>query len=416
MRAATWAFLLAVLAAASSALGQQWSFARIAQSGSLMPGTSTPFQAFELPSIDGNVVAFAGFSAFSSSLQQGVYTGSGGPLSVVADRHTLSPNGINFVGFAQGFAVVPSIQGNTVAFHAGDGIEGGVFMRTSTGFVPIATSIMPMPGGGGPFWTIRSPSLDNGLVAVVGYNQSLSQRGVYAWHNGVLNVVANRSTPIPGGGGTFTDFTDCFLHGGQIAFTAHGAGGYQGIFRAEANGTITRLYDTTMPMPGQPGNFELISRPIIQNGSVVFRGANSIAGYGIFTDLSGTLEVVANQSTMVPGSPGSVFGSFGYPAFDQGVIAFTASAVGGNTGVYSTHLGALGKVLAGGDLFDGRIVRYAIMGPQGLSGDSIALHVEFTNNSYGIYRATIPAPGAGVFLGLLTGAARRRRASHQLAQ
>ncbi|MFM9994270.1 MAG: hypothetical protein ACKVU4_00555 [Phycisphaerales bacterium] len=399
---------LAAAACAASAEAQPWSYTRIADSNTLIPGTSSTFDTFNLPSIRGNVVGFAGF--LDGLSEAGVYTGSGGALTVVADRHTPGPGGPNFIGFFQATGVWPSIDVGLVAFHAGNGVHGGIMLNSGGAITPVGTTGITVPNGtGGSFQTTSSPSLQNGRVAFAGGESGSGQRGVYSWQSGALSIIADKTTPIPGGPGTFTNFFEAALDGGQVMFQGSGAGGYNGLFLADKSGGITRLYDTNTPIPGATGSFSGLSQSAFSDGRVVFYGQGSMEG--IYSDVSGQLEVIANHNTLVPGFPGLTFSGFGNSAIDGGVVAFTGLAPGGFLGVFSTHGGSLGKVLANGDMLDGRIVEDAFIGGQTLDGASIAISVVFTNGSRGIYMATIPAPGP-LALGIgaaLAFAIRRRR-------
>ncbi len=352
-----------------------------------------------------------GFAGFNASLSEaGVYLGSGGALSVVADRHTLSPGGTNFVGFAQGSAVSPSIAAGQVAFTAGDGIEGGIFLKTQTAIIPVGTTLIPVPNGGGNFSVTGTPSLQNGRVAFYGGESGLAQSGIYSWQSGALSIIADKSTPIPSGSGTFTSFANASLDAGLVAFKGSGDGGQQGIYLADAGGALQRLYDRTTVVPGgNGGTFDVLASVSLDQGRVAFYG-NGAAQEGIYSDVSGSLTAIADHSTPVPGHPGHTFVAFGFAAIDEGVVALTGFFAGANSGVFSTHGGTLGKVLGWGDTLDGKVVLDTGIGTQSLDGDSIALWVAFTDGSQGIYMATIPAPGALALLGVAgLFAARRRR-------
>ncbi len=397
------------LGTAPHAAAQAWSFARIADTNTTVPASSSLFATFGIPSIGDGVVGFAGFNVSLS--EAGVYLGSGGALSVVADRHTLSPGGTNFVGFAQGSAVSPSIAAGQVAFTAGDGIEGGIFLKTQAAIIPVATTLIPVPNGGGNFSVTGTPSLQNGRVAFYGGESGLAQSGIYSWHGGSVSIIADHATPIPAGSGTFTSFADASLDAGLVAFKGSGDGGQQGIYLADGGGTIQRLYDRGTVVPGGPGGtFDVLARVALSQGSVVFYG-NGAAQEGIYSDVGGSLAAIADHSTAVPGHPGQHFVGFGLAAIDDGIVALTGIFAGANRGVFSTHGGSLGKVLAWGDTLDGKVVLDTLIGTQGLDGNSLALYVEFTDGSKGIYMATIPAPGAVALLSVagLFAARRTRR-------
>ncbi len=400
---------LAAFGIGASASAQTWSFARIADTSTTVPGSGATFQAFNIPAIDAGTVAFAGFNTIAGTA--GVYTGSGGPLSVIADRNTPGPGGPNFIGFFQGSPYSPSVDNGDVAFLAGNGVQGGIMLRQGTTILPVATNITPVPNGGGAtFFSLGQPTLDAGRVVFAGFTAGAAQGGVYSWTSGSLAIIADKSTLIPAGSGTFTGFGDASLDEGQVAFAGSGAGAQRGVYLAGPGGTIERLYDTTTVVPGgNGGTFATMAQVVLDAGRVAFY-ANGAGQEGVYSDLGGGLHAVADHNMAVPGHPGSFFGGFGFASIDDGAVAFTGVFAGANRGVFSPHGGALGKVLAWGDTLDGKIVMDTLIGMQSLSGDSLALYVEFTDGSRGIYMATIPAPGTLVLVLVPFLCSRRRRA------
>ncbi len=397
---------------AGLAQAQPWSFTRIADTTMQVPGTPVNFQRFDIPSVADGVVVFPGFRDSPQSATAGVYAGNGGLLTVVADHATAIPNGTgNFIDFEPS----PSRSAGASVF-VGDGagttfIQRGIYVREGNMLTRVVDRATPVPNGlGGNFFAIGQPSLENGRVVFVGYESGDAQKGVYSWQAGALSITADRSSPIPGGSGTFTTFGSASLNGGQIAFSATGNGGQNGIYVADTTGSLQRLYDRNTVVPGgSGGTFDVLGPVGLDGEHVVFYG-NGAAQEGIYSDIGGTLAAIADHSTLVPGHPGQHFVGFGFAAIDDGIVALTGIFAGANRGVFSTHGGALGKVLAWGDTLDGKIVSDTLMGRQGLDGESLALYVEFTDGSKGIYMATIPAPGALALFGLAgLFAARRRR-------
>jgi hypothetical protein len=386
--------LLVVVAVASVVRAQSWTFTRIADAGSIIPGTSAPFEQFGPPTVEQATVGFWGRRT-TTQPAAGVFRGSGGPLSVVADNNTSIPGGTgNFTAFGtvEGFA--PSLFGPDTAF-IGDGlgasfIQRGIYLRSGTGLIRVVDRNTPVPAGtGGNFFNIRAPALHDDQIAFVAWEFGNVHRGVYRWQSGVTSVVANTSIPIPAGSGTFVDFLDNALDNHRVVFTAVGTGGQCGIYAYQSGGPVTMLYNQQTPVPGSPPGsiFSLMANVAADDGRVAFFG-RSTGQEGVYTDMTGPLTLVANHSTPVPGRPGQNFNFFGFLDLDGDCVAFTGVFGGGNRGVYVRCGGVLSKVLAQGDPLDGRTVFDITMGPQGLSGDNIAIWVEFTNGTFGVYRAT----------------------------
>src|SRR5690242_11752891 len=72
---------------------------RIADTATPVPGYTAAFEEFQVPSVDGGVIAFHGRRA-AQPTTAGIYLGSGGPLTVIADRTMPIPQGVgNFISF-----------------------------------------------------------------------------------------------------------------------------------------------------------------------------------------------------------------------------------------------------------------------------------------------------------------------------
>ncbi|MCC6661002.1 MAG: hypothetical protein IT437_08975 [Phycisphaerales bacterium] len=384
MRVAT--ISLCGLLMGSQGAAQPVIVSRIADTATIAPGAISPFQQFLEPAIDRGVVAFMA----EASTMQGVYRGSGGPLTVVADLNTLSPGGRHFTGFGFVANWRPSIHGTSTSFQAGDGVEGGVFLRSDAGIMAVATTLIFVPNGnGGTFAITNSPVVESNRVVFAGSESGDNQKGVYSWENGLLSIIADRSTLIPGGTGMFTDFGNTVLRNGRVSFTALGVN-QQGIYVSDSSG-LHRRYDRATVVPaGNGGTFTNLGRGSLNDdGAMAFFGQGGDQE-GIYTDLGGTLIKIANHDTPIPGHSGT-FNGFGWVSMEDGLIAFVGHFGGGNRGTYTWENGVLSKVAAQGDILDGNLAFDINMGPQGLSGRSIALWVEFTNGAEGIYMATLPS-------------------------
>jgi hypothetical protein len=99
--------------------------------------------------------------------------------------------------------------------------------------------------------------------------------------------------------------------------------------------TFTKIADTDTAVPGGTGNFTGFFNPSISNGTVTFYGANSSGGRsGIYIG-NGTLGVVADLTTAIPGGTGN-FTSFGTaPSIFNGSVAFFGRGSNGQQGIYA---------------------------------------------------------------------------------
>jgi hypothetical protein len=114
------------------------------------------------------------------------------------------------------------------------------------------------------------PAIDNGSVVFVGFNPGVI--GIYSNIGGALNRLADTSTPIPGSPDDFfVTFGPAVISDGTLAFKASGSGGQNGIY-AGIGGGLSKLADTSTPIPGGSGDFTIFENPVISTGYVAFRG------------------------------------------------------------------------------------------------------------------------------------------------
>ncbi len=253
----------------------------------LVADGSTPF-----PDGVGNIVQFTTpsggassvtFSAFGHENQQGIYTasGAGGQLDTVVDRSTPDPGGTGFLrhfftvsrsGTAVGFTAFTSSFVHGVYAHAGD-------VRL------VANYFTPIPGGKGNFAVFGfNVTISDGLVVFVGSNGA-GYHGVFAGAPArvggpSLELVADTDTAIPDGAGTFESFSDRpSIAAGQVAFWGRSAAGLEGVY--STRGGLHRVADLSTPVPDGVGTFTAFGYsgfgstygPSMSNsGRVVFRG------------------------------------------------------------------------------------------------------------------------------------------------
>jgi len=180
-------------------------------------------------------------------------------------------------------------------------------------FRKVADTTTPIPGGTGNFVIFESPSIDGGSVAFKGAGSS-GQSGIYLDTGGPLVLIADKSTPIPGGTGNFTFLNTPSFGGGNVAFVGNGSSGQEGIYIG-AGGPLDVVADLNTPIPGGTGNFTSFpSGPIsADGGNVAFVGIGSSSQSGIYIGAGGPLDVVA--------------GSGGAPSIDGGSVAFKGAGI-----------------------------------------------------------------------------------------
>lgn len=185
-----------------------------------IPGGVGNFHGFYAPSVHGNDVAFLGFGP-DDQIGIYLYNISSGVFRVVADADT-SLSGL----FSSGPRSCPSVSNGRVAFCAGDSDGNvGIYVWDDDEFEVLASTSAPIPGGDGNFTLFGvCEGFDGSTVALIGFGAD-GQAGIYGYRDGVLKVVADTNTPLPGGKGDFIGFSrfnSAPVSHGRIVF--HGAG------------------------------------------------------------------------------------------------------------------------------------------------------------------------------------------------
>ncbi len=246
---------------------------RVADTNTSIPGGSGTFTFLAPPVISGSNVAFFG----TGSLGQGIYLFSGGALSRIADTSTAIPNGS---GTFTTFNNVIAISGGNLAFQASGTSQDGIYLFSGGALSRIADKNTPIPAGAANFDLFNPPVISGSNVAFIG--GTVPAQGTYL-HNGVsLSRVADTSTPIPGGVGQFNAFFSPPAINGSGAFLAFGSAGQEGIYGFTGSLSLGRVADKSTPIPSGVGTFTDFSTPDISGGAVTFRGAGGAGQDGIY--------------------------------------------------------------------------------------------------------------------------------------
>jgi hypothetical protein len=389
-------------------------FQKIAGTGTPLPTGGGNFVHFSGPKIDGDNIVFqesddAGFT--------GIYSRFGNAaLATIADRNTPAPGGgsFNFLGDAQ-------LDGQTVAF-ADDmfSVHRAIYLKGPAGPITIAVNQnTPSPTGGGNFnaFIPGSVRLKNGNLAFIGGAPG-GVTGVYTKIGGVFARVADTNTTIPGTlllskYGYFLSQSIGF-DGQSVSFSGGVAQG--GAFNDRAGihtnlgGSLHVIANRTTPVPGGGGliNFEDFSETqILSGGKLYFRGLASPTYDGLYQNTGpGAYTLVGGINT--PGPAGSVFTEWAGSINDAGnLLASGIDSSSPQAAYYARIDGQWSTVIRQHDILDGK----EIIGFDGadLSGHTVVFAVTFSDLTGGVYTVTVPEPS---ILGAVAIAAlplRRRR-------
>ncbi len=359
-----------------------FTFTKIADNNTSIPGRKGNFKSFKSPSIDDKNV---GFSANGKQVQ-GIYTNIRGSLYLVADTNTSIPGGKGKFTFLPDS---PAIDHNNVAFRGfGSSFkQSGIYTNIGGLLNVVADTNTPIPNGGGRIFTaFGGPSIYGRNVAFDGRGGKSSSgvSGIYTKIGSVLNVVADTNTRVPGTHvphttGKFTRFSIPSLNDGNVAFIGYdfngsGSGGQEGIY-TNIRGSLKVVADRNTPIPGGTGKFYRFRIPSLDGQNMAFVGGGSGAGpfgspQGIYIYINGSLKVVADTNTPIPGGKGK-FTQFGSVSFNGKNVAFQGFGSGGQEGIYTNITGSLSKVIALNDSLDGKTVSFINFSPKGLSNNQI---------------------------------------------
>jgi hypothetical protein len=200
----------------------------------------------------------------------------------------------------------------------------------SVSFTKIADASAPGPGWA-PNVYFGAPGVDAGVVAFHAVDLSTGSFGIYTGSGGALTTVADTTTPIPGGSGAFSGFTNPSISAGNVAFYGWGPPDYLGGVYASLGGGLSEIVDYGDPAPGGGGPLNLdAGMPSIHGTSVAFGAYTGASPYAIYTSVAGVLELTADESTLVPGGAGSLFlrGPVSLDATGAAFDAFSGSVAG----------------------------------------------------------------------------------------
>ena len=421
-----------------------FSFFKVADTDTVVPGSTETFAEFlgAEPVISGNNIAFLG----ANNSNNGIYLFDGNTLSVVADFSTTIPGrpGVNFTSFD----VDLSISGSTVAFEgfvdntsftAPDNLLVSASGGTLTIIADETTSLVP-PANSSLFLDVDNPVIRGTTTAFLG-NDDEPDAGIFLSSVSAISFIGNLASNVPGlSNYSFTNFDpDISFDGTRIGVESSITDGEDFgslLFTVTTGGVFESIADTVNTIiPGTTSTiFDSLSEPSIDNGAAVFGGSDASGNEGIYTDLGGTLRVVADESTTVPGR----FETFvGFDLNDTSIEGSTiifegdfdisiasiiglgdveASGFSGETGLFLELNGNLVKLIDTNDTLDGKSITDLNIHIDGaISGDKVAFSASFSDGTEGIYVAVIPEPSislllaSGVTSALLINALRRRR-------
>ncbi|QDS99333.1 hypothetical protein HG15A2_26550 [Adhaeretor mobilis] len=352
---------------------------KVALSGELVPGNSGVFAGFGVPVLnDAGQVAFVGtrivngFGTFN-----GIWSEGNGSMALVAEAGSLAPGTTqNFLSF-QRLALNDAGQTHFCGSTA-DGI--GIWSEGNGPLSLVAIEGHAAPNTSGVFWSVANgfpiPVFnDTGQTTIIGTVITPgipdNQQGIWATKSGTLALVAlaGDAAPTNSPGEFFANpFSNPVINSeGHLAFLGgltgppEVGGNFGTAVWLEADGILTEVARTGVSIPGTTHTVLGFDNPVINDlGRTAFRGhLNGNAGWGVWSEGSGNLDLVARTGDEAPGTTAS-FSTLHLPVLSNtGETAFQGALFGpgvdqnNSSGIWAERDGSLALVARAGDIAPG---------------------------------------------------------------
>ncbi len=302
--------------------------------------------------------------------------GGGDGLHLLARTGRQAPDtqpGVNFVNFADGYAMGPTGRSALFCSVGGTGVTDanrtGLWSDRSGVLAKVARAGEPAPGtNGGTFLSAGGFPLINSQnkVAFVGLFTSPMQAGqnVGMWsdRDGALDLMYRVGDVVPGvTGAAFSSFIRIRLNGnGRLAFLGNFAGtgvdasNNAAIFAEDATGALKFIARKGTLAPGATSVFQTFQDLSFNNaGHVVFSAMLFDGNIGVWTNRTGSLTPIVTGGALAPGvQAGLTFQSLQTATTidDAGHTAFQASvsSVPASSGIWSDASGVLTLIVRSG--------------------------------------------------------------------
>lgn len=237
------------------------------------------------------------------------------------------------------------LGGGTFAFRGlGTGGKSGIYIYSDGKLEVAVDTDSRVPGGEVKFKKFGNPvSIGGGDMVFTA--QSRKGAGLYEYSKGKVTELAGKGTVLSGKGDNAVTIKNIsrdpeVLNNGDIVIQASGAKGVRGLFAAGKRGGVRVIADTSTPIPGGKGDFtRFVRSEILQGGGVVFSAMGKDGHRGIYVSKGGSIMLVADNDTDLPVGKGKFryFGDFEPTGGDN--FLFFAEGYDGQIGFYKAIYG-----------------------------------------------------------------------------
>ncbi|MCC6228031.1 MAG: hypothetical protein IT432_02270 [Phycisphaerales bacterium] len=382
---------LSMLAACHAALAQPWTFTKIVDTDTQVPGGAGTYTGFDAISIDGGRVGFIGRD---SSFYFGVYDSIGGASRRIADRFTDLPNA-NEKFQSDLFSLLPGTAagGSSLSFFGAGTTLGGLYTHDGTSLRVLVDNSVHIPNSTDFFGVDIAAHDVHGDDAVFrARGMTSGGSGVYRKRGANFETVADQTMSPPNRADLFSRFKSWRLEGDSTYFSADTATGYSALFKSQG-GVLSTLVDDTTSLP-DGRHLSNPNGPCPDGETVLFK-ASVGTGHDVLATKSGESIQLIVDDAMDPPGPSTSFNGINQFDYQNGTLVFGAN----DLTIYTNYGGVLQRLVGPGDIIDGKVVTSALFYNHGFDGTAAAFWVTFQGDSSfhydrAICTVTIPAPGA----------------------
>jgi hypothetical protein len=302
--------------------GSGGAITTIAKSGDVGPSGEYRYE-FGNPAISEGTVAFRADvrRPAGSIVWSGVLTGSGGPLTTIAQTGDPAP-----IDTFQNFGD-PTIDGTTVAFRGRYFQQWGIFIGSGGPLTTIVKEGDPAPAGTSGFDAFGDPAISGDTLAFVGAYSDFG--AIFVGDEDSLTPIVTQGDAAPSA--TFQGFDEPALSGESAAFWSRFGPSQVGIFAGNGKSIMTIAKEGDTAAGGTLIGFSLSS---ISGNTVAFVG--NLGGRSALSTGNGDqLNSVIMTGDELFGSTATIlhFGRLGLDPGGSGNLAFAYSLANGRSGI-----------------------------------------------------------------------------------
>lgn len=173
--------------------------------------------------------------------------------------------------------------------------------------------------------------------------------------------------------------------------------GFFGLFALAQAATLhlglSKVVDTNTTMPGSGKHYEQLGLPTYHDGRIVFAGSASLFVNGLYDNIPGYVQLVADNQTHLPLSKTTFFSNFfshqelaGLPSMNKGQIVFYAESAG-QAGLYRLRQDHLSVIANAQTMFPSSQQSFDYLAYPSLLASGQVVFVGGSGVSYGVFVA-----------------------------